>query len=179
MTALSGWENFYVIAGSSAGALIGLQFVVMTLIASRPIGRGQAEAGATFATPTVVHFGAVLLLAGIQTAPWSGVGEPAALWLLLGLSGIIYEIVIARRMRTQTIYAPVFEDWLFHAILPLLAYGTLAASAYGARFNVSLALYPVGAAAMLLLFIGIHNAWDTVTYHILERKEHRESKTSD
>jgi len=32
MTALSGWENFYVIVGSSAGALIGLQFVVITLI---------------------------------------------------------------------------------------------------------------------------------------------------
>ena len=34
MTALSAWENFYVIVGSSAGALIGLQFVVITLIAS-------------------------------------------------------------------------------------------------------------------------------------------------
>ncbi|MFZ1072124.1 MAG: hypothetical protein WAO21_01690 [Verrucomicrobiia bacterium] len=32
MTALDGWENFYVIVGSSAGALIGLQFVVITLI---------------------------------------------------------------------------------------------------------------------------------------------------
>ena len=36
MTALDGWENFYVIVGSSAGALIGLQFVVLTLIAGRP-----------------------------------------------------------------------------------------------------------------------------------------------
>jgi len=34
MTALDGWENFYVIVGSSAGALIGLQFVVITLIAN-------------------------------------------------------------------------------------------------------------------------------------------------
>jgi hypothetical protein len=32
---MSSWENFYVIVGSSAGALIGLQFVVMTLIAER------------------------------------------------------------------------------------------------------------------------------------------------
>jgi len=31
MTALGEWENFYVIVGSSVGALIGLQFVVMTL----------------------------------------------------------------------------------------------------------------------------------------------------
>jgi hypothetical protein len=69
MTALSGWENFYVIVGSSAGALIGLQFVVLTLIASRPVGAGTAQAGHAFATPNIVHFGAVLLLAGILTAP--------------------------------------------------------------------------------------------------------------
>jgi hypothetical protein len=61
MTALAGWENFYVIVGSSAGALIGLQFVVITLIADMPI-RGGQEAGEAFATPTIVHFGAALLL---------------------------------------------------------------------------------------------------------------------
>ena len=55
MTARSGWENFYVIVGSSAGALIGLQFVVMTLIANMPITRDDAQAGNTFTTPTVVH----------------------------------------------------------------------------------------------------------------------------
>jgi hypothetical protein len=36
MTALGEWESFYVIVGSSAGALIGLQFVVIALIAERP-----------------------------------------------------------------------------------------------------------------------------------------------
>ena len=39
MTALDGWENFYVIVGSSAGALIGLQFVVIALIAETPNAR--------------------------------------------------------------------------------------------------------------------------------------------
>jgi len=37
MNPLGTWQNFYVIVGSSAGALIGLQFVVMTLIANMPI----------------------------------------------------------------------------------------------------------------------------------------------
>jgi hypothetical protein len=45
MTALAGWENFYVVGGSSAGALIGLQFVVMALIADMPRTPGQAQAG--------------------------------------------------------------------------------------------------------------------------------------
>src|SRR5690348_7749139 len=56
MTPFAGWENFYVIVGSSAGALIGLQFVVITLLSGRPAGPGQQEAGAAFGTPTIVHF---------------------------------------------------------------------------------------------------------------------------
>ena len=80
MTALAGWENFYVIVGSSAGALIGLQFVVITLIADKPIARGQSQAGDAFATPTIVHFGAVLLLAAVVSAPWHGVATAAIVW---------------------------------------------------------------------------------------------------
>jgi hypothetical protein len=69
MTALNGWENFYVIVGSSAGALIGLQFVVLALIANLPITRGAAQAGDAFSTPSVVHFGVVLLLSAVASAP--------------------------------------------------------------------------------------------------------------
>lgn len=53
MTALGGWENFYVIVGSSAGALVGLQFVVITLIAGRPGSRAQAQADSTSPVPVI------------------------------------------------------------------------------------------------------------------------------
>jgi hypothetical protein len=69
MPPLGGWEDFYVIVGSSAGALIGLQFVVITLIAGRPVARGEAQAGEAFSTPSVVHFGVVLLLSAVVSAP--------------------------------------------------------------------------------------------------------------
>jgi hypothetical protein len=166
MTALSAWENFYVIVGSSAGALIGLQFVVITLIAAMPKGPGTAQAGAAFSTPNVVHFGAVLLLSGILSAPWEAISPAAVLWGVLGLSGIVYEIVVARRMRTQGVYKPVFEDWLFHVLLPFAAYSTLAGAAFAADSHLHEALFAIGAAALLLLFVGIHNAWDAVTYHV-------------
>ena len=52
MTDLTAWQNFYVIVGSSAGALIGLQFVVMALIANMPDIRVQTLAGEAFVTPT-------------------------------------------------------------------------------------------------------------------------------
>jgi hypothetical protein len=170
MTTLAGWENFYVIVGSSAGALIGLQFVVITLIAERPIARADAQAGDAFSTPSVVHFAVVLLLSAVVSAPWDGIGGAAILWGLVGLSGIVYVVVVARRMRAQTAYKPVFEDWLFHALLPSAAYATLAASAFTARPFPRPALFLVGAAALLLLFVGIHNAWDAVTYHVFVRR---------
>jgi hypothetical protein len=174
MTALAGWENFYVIVGSSAGALIGLQFVVITLIADMPIVRDQAQAGAAFATPTIIHFGAVLLLSGILSAPWGGLASAAVLWGLLGVTGIVYEIVVVRRMRIQNIYTPEFEDWLFHVLLPFTAYIMLAGSTYVLHSHARQALFVVGASALLLLFIGIHNAWDAVTYHVFvtRHKQH-------
>ena len=169
MTALNGWENFYVIVGSSAGALIGLQFVVLTLIAERPPLRA-AEAGAAFSTPSVVHFGVVLFLSAILSAPWNGIATVAVLWGLVGLCGIVYAVIVARRMRAQTVYRPVFEDWLFHCLLPLAAYATLAVSAYVARSQARPALFMVAGATLLFLFVGIHNAWDAVTYHLLKNQ---------
>jgi len=176
MTALSGWGNFYVIVGSSAGALIGLQFVVMALIAGMPRTPGEAQAGHAFATPTVVHFATVLLISALLSAPWHTIATPAGLWGLLGLCGCAYSIIVARRMRVQTAYQPVFEDWLFHALLPLAAYAMLAIAALATRNHIRVALGGVAAAALLLLFIGIHNAWDTVTYHVFVKKpEQQES----
>ena len=171
MPALTGWENFYVIVGSSAGALIGLQFVVITLIAEIPIVRDVERASSAFATPTIVHFGAVLLLSAVISAPWHGIAAAAILWGVLGLVGVIYVLIVARHMRVQSAYSPQFEDRLFHLLLPFAAYATLVGSAYAARSNVGGALFGVGAAALLLLFIGIHNAWDAVTYHVFVRKQ--------
>ena len=170
MTALAGWENFYVIVGSSAGALIGLQFVVITLIAEFPVVKDLERASSAFATPTIVHFGAVLLLAALGSMPWHGSASVAICWGVLGMAGAIYVIIVARRMRIQTAYSPQFEDRLFHVLLPFAGYAALAASAYAARSNLGEALYGVAAAALLLLFVGIHNAWDAVTYHVVVRR---------
>lgn len=169
MTALDEWENFYLIVGSSAGALIGLQFVVITLIADRPVTRGDAQAGGAFASPSVVHFGVVLLLSAIVSAPWKGINPVALLWGLVGLFGVVYAIIVARRLRVQTTYQPVFEDWLFHFLLPFAAYAVLVVSAYAAHSHTRPALFLVGATTLLLLFIGIHNAWDAIMYHVFVR----------
>ena len=176
MTQLAGWENFYVIVGSSAGALIGLQFVVMTLIAGRSVAHGEAQAGDAFSTPSVVHFGVVLFLSAIISAPWDGIGIVVVLWGLVGLSGTVYAIIVRRRMRRQSAYRPEFEDWLFHVLLPFAAYLLLAITAIAARSRVRESLFGVAAAAVLLLFAGIHNAWDAVTYHVFSKGRNDEGQ---
>ena len=170
MTTLNGWENFYVIVGSSAGALIGLQFVVMTLIADMPTSSGDAQASSAFSTPSVVHFGIVLLLSAIASIPWDGITVVAVLWGLVGIAGVVYTAIVVRRMRLQTAYQPVFEDWLFHGLLPIAAYVVLTVSALVAGFHERMAMFLVGAGALLLLFVGIHNAWDAITYHVFIRR---------
>jgi hypothetical protein len=166
MTELAKWDSFYVIVGSAAGALIGLQFVVLTLIAERP-SAGAAEAGAAFGSPTIVHFGVVLFLSAFLHAPWQTIAIAAIIWGLIGLGGVVYTVIVARRLRKQPVYKPVFEDWLCHVGLPFFGYAMLALSSLAAASHPREALFGVGGAALLLLFIGIHNAWDSVAYHVL------------
>jgi hypothetical protein len=165
MPVLAEWDSFYVIVGSAAGALIGLQFVVMTLLAGSPTPR-TPEAGATYGTPTVIHFSVVLLVSAYLRAPWQSMLPVTVLWGLMGPIGLAYALLIARRMQVQTVYTPEGEDWLFHFLLPLVAYALVTAAAVESEAHVREALFGVGAAALVLLFTGIHNAWDSVAYHV-------------
>ena len=162
------WDSFYVIVGAAAGALIGLQFVVMTLLADKP-SLATPEAGAAFASPNVVHFSAALLLSALMRVPWHSIGPAAMLWGFVGFAGTIYLFVVARRLRRQMSYRPDREDWTYHVVLPLVAYALLLVSAFAATRRDEEALIAVAAATLLQLFIGIHNSWDTISYHVLVR----------
>jgi hypothetical protein len=170
-TPLTQWDNFYVIVGSSAAALTGLQFVVMALAADAPsasTGTSTATVDA-FGTPNIVHFSMVLLVSAILSAPWPALLELAISLAVCGGGGVIYGIIVIRRARRQTGYKPVLEDWIWHATLPLAAYTAFTiASLLIVRLEED-ALFAVAAASLLLLFIGIHNAWDTVTYLAVAR----------
>lgn len=165
MPELAQWDSFYVIVGSAAGALIGLQFVVMTLIAERPAPRA-AEGGAAFATPTIVHLGTALLLSAVLRAPWQAIGLVAALWGFTGLGGVAYAAIVARRMRAQTIYQPEFEDWLFilYCRWPRTRYSrSLPSQRSRTRARPCLALEGRRCCYFLSEF---NNVWDSVTYHV-------------
>ena len=77
--------------------------------------------------------------------------------------------IVMRRARRQTAYMPVFEDWLWHSILPFVVYATFLVSGLLLSRAAATALFGIGAGALLLLFIGIHNSWDTVTFIALQQ----------
>lgn len=160
---IAAWESFYVIVGSSGAALTGLQFVVIALTTEVRRQRSTAQFDA-FGTPTVVHFCVALLISAILSAPWGELSSAAVAVGASGVFGLVYSAIVARRVSRQTAYALVFEDWLFHTALPFLAYAALLSAALTLVHHTVDALFGIGAASILLLFIGIHNAWDSVTY---------------
>ena len=167
----AGWDNFYFLIGSAAGSLIGLLFVVATLTTG--FERSQALRGASlYMTPTAVHFAAVLCVSAVALAPGLPTSATAAIFGLIGLVGL------ANAMRACvgiTTYRPAAEPphwsdfWMYGAVPAAIYLGLCAASvAIGARAEWA----PHGLAALLLmlLLVGIRNAWDLVTWIAPMRK---------
>jgi hypothetical protein len=165
---LARWENFYVIVGSSAGALTGLQFVVMTLISEHRVAKSMTEVRA-FGTPTIVHFCVALLISAIICSPWPTLAGPAYALAATGLGGFVYSLLALRHTMKQTGYKPELSDWVWFVWVPLTVYVVLAVAAMALMRNPGTALFVVGAMSLALLFVGIHNAWDTVTYIAVTR----------
>jgi hypothetical protein len=176
---LASWQTFYVIIGTAAATLTGLQFVVITLSAPLQVQMSSPSSGiAAFGTPNVFHFGAALLVAALLSAPWEALWYAGLLLGLLGLGAMIYVLIVLRRARRQRDYQPVLEDWLWHTVFPLVSYTALFVAAILLPGRPALALFVIAAATLLLLFIGIHNAWDAVTYIALELSQ-QEDKNQD
>jgi hypothetical protein len=165
---LVGWSTFFVAMCTSAAALIGLMFVVITLVSGAMRVTHSTEGLATFSTPTVVHFSAALFVSAVLTAPWhSLVGADLTIGLA-ALIGLGYALRILLRARHITRYVPDFEDWAWHLIMPFFAYGAIVGGAVALNEFAQPALFVVAGGVLLLLFIGIHNAWDVVTYLAME-----------
>ena len=177
MSPLEGWDNFYVILGSAAAALLGLTFVVIALIAER---RANPAGLSGYITPTVVHFGTVLGLSCFVSMPHQnviglsiGCGSTA-----LGL--LIYTGAIASNVRRfSRTYVPVLEDWIWHVIVPAAVYCVLLVMAFFLWREPRQSMYGIAAALLLLLFVGTHNSWDVAVSVTAQNKKDEESKRQD
>jgi len=167
------WESFYVIVGSAGAGLTGLMFVVVSLMpdARRRVSASE-ESIAAFGTPTVVHFCFALAVSTIMSTPWGSLWQAGIAIASSGIAGTGYGLIVLRRVRSQKDYAPVLEDWLWHTLLPFAAYAALILAGVLVSVGHLASLFSVAGATLLLLFVGIHNAWDTVTYIALQMPGH-------
>ena len=167
---LAEWANFYVITGSAAAGLTGLTFVVIALSAEAK--RVNLRGLRTFVTPTIVHFGAVLALAGYLSMPHQGVLSLSLGFGLAGSAGLIYVAGIAVSIgRIASEYVPVHEDWIWNVVLPAMLYGALLAMAWLIWRRAEVSMYGVAAVSLLLMFIGIHNAWDIAVWNSVRKQD--------
>jgi len=163
LSVIGQWETFYVIVGSSGGALTGLLFVVVALVADRARVT-TADGLTTYTTPSVFHFCSVLFVSALIAMPRTGLTSLAVLLGITALVGAVVTLQTMRRISRFELYRAVAEDWIWHCVIPALSYlgilvaGILLTSATGP------ALYIIAAANLALLFTGVHNAWDVAVY---------------
>ncbi len=176
--ALASWQNFYVILGSSAGALTGLQFVVMTLVTQARAASTKRDIHA-FGTPTVMHFCTALLISAVMTAPWRMLASLGLCLGACGVAGVAYSLRIIWHAR-EAAYQPDQEDWVWYIIVPLLGHMTLLGAAILIQWNAAWSLVMVASDALVFLFLGVRNSWDTVTFIAIQHGSRVSSeKTKD
>lgn len=156
------WREFYLLIGTAAATLTGLMFVVVSIGPHVIATRGSAGVRA-FVTPAVVHFTTVLVVSALMMMPSL---TPAALagLLVLGSLGVltyIFVIGVHAQWRQSKLDR---EDWLGYVALPILSYLVMLAAAAGVWHQSELGLVTLGASQILLLVVGIRNAWDLVIW---------------
>jgi hypothetical protein len=168
---LRGWDNFYIMAGTSGATFIGLLFVVISLSSGWRGSPGKLGADG-FLTPTLMHFCGVLFLALAILVPWPSAWPIGVLLGLVGVMGLAYQIRTILIKRQQAFVALHWHDWIPHAGLPALGNASLLAGAAGLILARPFAPYAIAAAVTLLLIAGIYGAWD-ITLWIVRNRDSR------
>jgi hypothetical protein len=158
-----GWHEFYFMIGTTAGALIGLLFVVITLTANIEPGRAALGLRA-YATPTVVHFASVLFVSAIALIPELSTRVAGSLLLIPCAGGLTYAGIVIRRFMGRLPSPPHWTDPIFYAVLPTLGYLALTAAAVAFIGGSAIARDVLATGALVLLFLGIRDAWDLASW---------------
>ena len=159
------WHEFYLLAGSAAAVLIGLIFVVVTLMSDRP--RSSVLAGSRlYMGPVVLHVSFVLALSAAALAPGIGGGEFALVAAIVALWGLARGVMSIAGIRAAggAEGAPHWTDVWFYGVVPSLLYVALGVVAWGFWNGAAWAVYGVAMVITGLLLISVRNEWDLVTW---------------
>jgi hypothetical protein len=157
-----GWGEYYLMAGSAAAVLIGLIFVVISLMQDRSrtsvlegsrLYMGPIVLGVSFA----LALSAAALAPGMDAAAMAGIAALVAAW---GLIRGLMSIAGIRKLGSEVHWT----DLWFYGVAPSALY--LALGGVAVAFWSGWACAPSGLAAVVtgLLLLAVRNEWDLITW---------------
>jgi hypothetical protein len=147
------WANFYVITSAAAATLLGLLFVIITLVAER--GRKDTASIRIYLTPTVIYFSSVLLISALLTVPNQTRLTAVICICLEGIAGLGYSGSLAIRRASYEQYSDLFP----YVVFPFAAYALMLAGGLLLLQRAQIGLDLVAAGTLALLAIAIRNSW--------------------
>jgi hypothetical protein len=165
------WHDLFTLAGGASGTLVGLLFVAAT-VGSGIFTRDRQAAFRAFVSSSVVHFACVLaagLIGMVPTQSWLSGG------LLVGgvgLFGLGYGALVMHSMRRHGIITKIgWDDRLLYGVVPVCGHLAIVASAVLLLLKNQAGFEVLTGAMVVLLFVGIRNAWDITAWSVLARAD--------
>jgi hypothetical protein len=159
------WDGFYTLAGSTAGTLIGLIFVVITL-GIEHAKEGDDLRARLFVTPVLLYFTSLLVIAMVMVPPLSAASRAIALGAI-GSAGLAYVMNLWLLSRRTIRFEGQRIIW--HVAVPLVSYTLITASAAGWALEAPFANALCAFGVTILLVTALRNTW-MVTLGIARRE---------
>jgi hypothetical protein len=167
------WGEFFLLIGSAAAVLIGLIFVVISLMQDR--SRSSVLTGSKlYMGPIVLEVSFVLVVSAAALVPhisrnlFSAIAGIVALW---GLARGIASTLGIWRLRAEVHWTDIW----FYGVIPTLLYMVFCAVAFAFWQSLPWAHYGLAAVLTAILLSAIRNEWDLITW-IAPRREAGESE---
>jgi hypothetical protein len=161
------WHDFYILVGTASATLVGLMFIAASIGAQVFREENRAAMGA-FISPTVVHFSTTLFVSVIATVPVHSGLPLATMFVLVGLAGLAFsarvwvQLLVRRRFQVDVI------DRMFYALIPCIGHLFVVVGGTLLVLQPELGMDAIAAAALILLFAGIRNAWDMTIWIVIK-----------
>jgi len=158
-----GWDNFYLLIGGAAGGLIGLLFIVVTLLSGGE-GALKLRAASIYMTPNVAHLAMLLVLSAMTAAPRLSITAQAVLVIIGALACMAFNGRALIMLGVGVFKPSHWSDLWAYGVAPFVACIGLAGAAGSAWSAPEWAARGIAASMIAMLLLAVRNAWDLVTW---------------
>ncbi|MEO8714100.1 MAG: hypothetical protein ABI369_03710 [Acetobacteraceae bacterium] len=161
------WHDFYLLIGTASATLVGLMFVAASVGASYFTTEREVPLRSLL-TPTIQHFSAVLVICLMGTAPSQTSSSFGALVSASGVVGIGFACRVWRNMLRRGMTKTLdLADRCCYIVLPIGTYLAVIGTGIVLPSKPGLGLDLLAGLLVVLLLLGIRNAWDMTLWIVL------------